>query len=146
MRDSLFDKHQISCCVKEEENPGEKVEEVKVKSGISGRYNYIFIFILKFSILDVCRSPGLTHYFEGVLINRSSRPEVFCKKGVLKNFTKFTGKHLCQSLFFNKVAGLNKVQYNFLSINTSATKFCSKTGDNINLIRLTILLALAPSM
>ena len=23
-------------------------------------------------------------------------------KGVLKNFTKFTGKHLCQSVFFNK--------------------------------------------
>ena len=37
---------------------------------------------------------------------RSSRPEVFCKKGVLRNFTKFTGKRLCQSLFFNKVAGL----------------------------------------
>ena len=28
--------------------------------------------------------------------NRSSRPEVFCEKVVLKNFTKFTGKHLCQ--------------------------------------------------
>ena len=27
-------------------------------------------------------------------------------KGVLRNFTKFTGKHLCQRLFFNKVAGL----------------------------------------
>ena len=25
---------------------------------------------------------------------------------VLKNFAKFTGKHLCQSLFFNKAAGL----------------------------------------
>ena len=37
---------------------------------------------------------------------RSSRPEVFCKKGVLRNFAKFTGKHLCQSLFFNKAAGL----------------------------------------
>ena len=37
---------------------------------------------------------------------RSSHPEVFCKKGVLKDFTKFTEKHLCQSLFFNKVAGL----------------------------------------
>ena len=37
---------------------------------------------------------------------RSLRPEVFCKKGVLRNFTKFTGKRLCQSLFFNKVAGL----------------------------------------
>ena len=37
---------------------------------------------------------------------RSSRPEVFCKKGVLRKFAKFLGKHLCQSLFFNKVAGL----------------------------------------
>ena len=37
--------------------------------------------------------------------NRSSRSEVFCKKGVVKNFAKFIGKHLCQSLFFNKVAG-----------------------------------------
>ena len=38
---------------------------------------------------------------------RSSRPEVFCKKDVLKNFSKFTGKHLFQSLFliefFNKL-------------------------------------------
>ena len=31
---------------------------------------------------------------------------VFCEKGVLRNFTKFTGKNLCQSIFFNKVAGL----------------------------------------
>ena len=31
---------------------------------------------------------------------RSSRPEMFCKKGVLRNFAKFTGKHLCHSLFF----------------------------------------------
>ena len=38
--------------------------------------------------------------------SRSSRPEVFCKKGVLRNFTKFIGKHLCQSLLFNRVAGL----------------------------------------
>ena len=32
---------------------------------------------------------------------RSSRPEVFCKKGILRNFTKFTGKHPCESFFFN---------------------------------------------
>ena len=37
---------------------------------------------------------------------RSSRPEVFCKNGVLRNFAKFTGKHLCQSFFFSKTAGL----------------------------------------
>ena len=36
----------------------------------------------------------------------SSHPEVFCKKGVLRNFVKFTGKHLCQGLLFNKVVGL----------------------------------------
>ena len=40
---------------------------------------------------------------------RSSRPEVFCKKVVLKNFAKFTRKHQCQGLFFSKVAGLKPV-------------------------------------
>ena len=34
--------------------------------------------------------------------DKSSRPKRFCKKSVLKNFVKFTGKHLCQSLFFNR--------------------------------------------
>ena len=29
------------------------------------------------------------------------------KKGVLRNFTKFTGKHLRQSLFFNKIVSLS---------------------------------------
>ena len=28
---------------------------------------------------------------------------MFYKKGVLKNFTKFTGKHLCLSLFFKSL-------------------------------------------
>ena len=37
---------------------------------------------------------------------RSSLLEVFCKKVILRNFAKFTGKRLCQSFFFNKVAGL----------------------------------------
>ena len=32
-------------------------------------------------------------------------PDVICEKGVLRNFAKFTGKHLCQSLFFNNVPG-----------------------------------------
>ena len=34
---------------------------------------------------------------------------VLWKKGVLRNFTKFTGKHLFHSLFFNKVVGLRSV-------------------------------------
>ena len=40
---------------------------------------------------------------------RNSRLEVFCRKGVLRNFEKFTRKHLRQSLLFNKVAGLRTV-------------------------------------
>ena len=51
---------------------------------------------------DKYQVPVQTYYALAVKIPRSSRPEVFCKKGVLRNFTKFTGKHLCQSLFFNK--------------------------------------------
>ena len=37
---------------------------------------------------------------------RSSLQRCSVKKGVLRNFAKLTGKHLWQSLFFNKVAGL----------------------------------------
>ena len=50
----------------------------------------------------------------------SSRPEVFCKKGVLRNFAKFTGKHLCQSLLFNKVVGQ---ACNFIKKDTLAQVF-----------------------
>ena len=43
-----------------------------------------------------------------ILHFRSSRLEVFYKKGVLRNFAKLTGKHLCQGLFFIKVASLRQ--------------------------------------
>ena len=39
-----------------------------------------------------------------VLKRKKQPPEVYCEKGVLKNFAKLTGKHLFESLFFNKVA------------------------------------------
>ena len=44
---------------------------------------------------------------------RSSRPEVFCKRGVLRNFAKFTGKHLCQSIYFNKEALAQLFSFDF---------------------------------
>ena len=37
---------------------------------------------------------------------RSSHQRCSMKKSVFRNFPKFIGKQLCQSLFFNKVAGL----------------------------------------
>ena len=35
----------------------------------------------------------------------------FYKKGVLRNFTKFTGKHVCQSLFFLVKLGLRPATF-----------------------------------
>ena len=62
--------------------------------------------------------PGIFFYLNFYWLSKfqkksfkSSCPQVFCKKGVLGNFAKFTGKHLCQSLFFNKVAGLRPVDF-----------------------------------
>ena len=54
---------------------------------------------------------------------RSSHQRCSVKKGVLRNFTKFTGKHLCQSLFFNKVAGLRPEACNFIKKETLAQEF-----------------------
>ena len=61
--------------------------------------------------------------------DRSSRQEEFCNKGVLRNFAKFTGKHLCQSLFFDKVAGLRPGFLNLLWLLKFAEKF-----ENLDII------------
>ena len=34
---------------------------------------------------------------------KSNHPEKFCKRGALKHFAKFIGKHLCRSLFLTKL-------------------------------------------
>ena len=56
-------------------------------------------------------------------MSRSSHQEVFCKKGVLRHFAKFTGKQLCQSLFFNKAADQ---ACNFIKKETLAQVFSSQ--------------------
>ena len=55
-------------------------------------------FICTFLFLNIGRFQWL---ISEAVVRRCS-----VKKGVRRNFTKFTGKHLCQRLFFNKVAGL----------------------------------------
>ena len=47
--------------------------------------------------LALCKSEGNTFYF------RSSRPEVFLRKGVLKICSKFTGEHSCRSVISIKL-------------------------------------------
>ena len=81
----------------------------QVNFGWEGAFEYDFRFVNRDSSvnLQISYFNISTNFIPHQTTNyRSSRPEVFCKKGILKNFTKFTGKHLCQSLFFNKVAGL----------------------------------------
>ena len=53
--------------------------------------------------------------------SRSSCQEVFSKKDVLRNFANL--KHLCQSLFFNKVAGLKPEGCNFIKKGTMTQVF-----------------------
>ena len=63
----------------------------------SFNFNFVLLFLKK----TLAITTNMTNY-----LARSSRPEVFCIIGVLRDLTKFTGKHLCQSLFFIKAAGL----------------------------------------
>ena len=62
---------------------------------------YIPALVISFLLHD-----NLIHKLWVDLINdRCSHLDVFCKKLVLRNFAKFTAKHLCQSFFINKVEG-----------------------------------------
>ena len=60
---------------------------------------------LKMGGLAAKKSIWVFYYFDFDRSYRKSRPEVLCKKRCFRNFEKFTRKHLCQSLFFNNVAG-----------------------------------------
>ena len=51
------------------------------------------------------RMINISKIFLALLWRQKQPPEVFCKKGFLRSFLKFAGKHLYQGLFFNKVVG-----------------------------------------
>ena len=61
--------------------------------------------VIRFNFIPAITDGQLCSDSDSILLSlpRSNRPEVFCKKGVLRNFTKFTGKHLCQTLFLIKL-------------------------------------------
>ena len=65
---------------------------------------HVVITNLFVQLMDVAL-VSLLLIFDRYLSTGSSRPNMFCKKGVVKNFSKFTRKHLSQRLFSNKVAG-----------------------------------------
>ena len=79
---------------------------------LTATYVFLLIFI---SFIQTCycktkkcttnKLKCLTHFLIILWLKlRSSHQEVFWEKVILRNFTKLTGKQLCQGLFFNKVA------------------------------------------
>ena len=62
---------------------------------------------------------------------RSTHQSYSVGKGVMRNFAKFTEKHLCQSLFFNKVAGLSLQLYLKETLaQVFSYEFCEVTKNN----------------
>ena len=55
------------------------------------------------NVLVECQKQKLIYILKD-LIDRNSNWKCSVRKDVLGNFAKFAGEHLCQSLFFNKVA------------------------------------------
>ena len=71
----------------------------------------LLLSIINVSVIIYAQLCNLYSYEVHTFLSGSSCPEVFCKEGGLRNFAKFTGKHLCQSLSFNKVAGLRPATF-----------------------------------
>ena len=73
-------------------------------------------WLLKFSVRffsPIYRSLFVSgkYILRSYLYSEAATRAVLLKRRVLRNFAKFTGKHMCQALFFNKVAGLNTFSY-----------------------------------
>ena len=69
--------------------------------------------------------PEISSYEMGHLLKslRSSHQRCSVKKVILRNFAKFTGKHLCQSPFLNKVASYRPKACNFIKKETLVQMF-----------------------
>ena len=63
----------------------------------------MFSLLLIFFIVSVISSTQITYDVMCVQYVQKQPPEVFFKKGVLKNFANLTEKHLCWSLFLIKM-------------------------------------------
>ena len=69
---------------------------------------------------------GYFNPFKEAVVQRCS-----LRKGVLGNFTKFIGKHLCQCLFFNKVAGFGHRCFPVNFVKYLRTPFLQNTSGRL---------------
>ena len=95
------------------------------KKNIFSKFPFKLIFFFSFSLfgffkLIVKQLKDVLNLWLDVFVwvFRNSRPEVFSKKDVFKNFAKFTGTHLYPSLFFDKATLWKKrLRHSWLSVN-----------------------------
>ena len=74
-----------------------------------------YVTLIKRTILFVFVYVSLIGFLKKTSSSfRSSRQSCYTKKGVLKDFTKFTGKHVYHIRFSNEVASLNSGRGVFL--------------------------------
>ena len=99
----------------------------------------VLIFFVSVSIRQAidCRRSELVTYISCccLLAYRSSHPEVFCKKGILRNFAKFTGKNLSQTLaqvFSCEFCQISKNTFYTEHPWTTASKTCVKANKVTN--------------
>lgn len=61
--------------------------------------NYCTLFILFIYSLSYMKVKSLSSHY-CTLTSRSGQSKMFCKRSILKNFTKFIGQNICLNLFF----------------------------------------------
>ena len=79
--------------------PAKELTEIGKNNPKTSKWKYLTFYLIIYirrDILTILRYTLLQIYV--------IHPKVFYEKGVLKNFVKLSENHLCQSLFFNKVA------------------------------------------
>ena len=62
-------------------------------------YTFMYLHFIDTFITD-------TFMYLYMYLYQKQLQKMFCKKRCSQNFAKFTGRHQCQGLFFNKVAGI----------------------------------------
>ena len=98
--------------------PRLQFEVFQIKSELFGAISVVLLrqvcqrkHVLNYASKDVLVAKEYTTSFASrqcsiIISYRSSDRRCSVKKGVLSNLATFTGQHLCQSFFFNKVVGL----------------------------------------
>ena len=80
---------------------------------------YFCVFIV---LVTICIIAKWINLFQ------KQSPDIFCKKGVLRNFAKFTGKHLCQVSF------LRKLQASVASLFSYRTSLMAASNYSVQMI------------